>query len=304
MGISLAPDDAVDAGVLFKNAGLAMHRAKEKGRNQYQFFTKAMDDEASKRLQLEGEMRKGLENGDFFLVYQPKVDLLSGKVVGMEALVRWQHRESGIVSPVDFIPVAEDTGLVIPLGQWILEDACRTTKKWLDQGHDIKVSVNLSVKQFQSPDLNKMIENTLAEYSFPAKNLELEITESMVMGDMAAVIEKLQSLKAIGLEVSMDDFGTGYSSLSYLKKLPIDTLKIDQSFIRDLEADSEDAHIVSAIIAMAKSLNLRVIAEGVEKQEHVDFLKGKSCDLIQGYFFSKPLPAVEFAELLKEGRRL
>ncbi|HIJ78633.1 MAG: EAL domain-containing protein [Desulfobulbaceae bacterium] len=304
MGISLAPDDAMDSATLFKNAGLAMHRAKERGRNQYQFFTQAMDEEAAKRLQLEGEMRKGIAEDEFFLVYQPKVDLSTGRVVGMEALVRWRHKESGIVSPADFIPVAEDTGLVIPLGKWILEEACRATRNWLESGYDLKVSVNLSVKQFQSPELVEMIEKALLDNDFPAARLELEITESMVMGDMVLVIEKLRRLKALGLEVSMDDFGTGYSSLSYLKKLPIDTLKIDQSFIRDLESDSEDAHIVSAIIAMAKSLNLKVIAEGVEQQEHVEFLRGQNCDMIQGYFFSKPLPADEFSALLKDGRGL
>ena len=303
-GFSLAPLDAEDPMLLFKNAGLAMHRAKENGRGQYQFFGTAMGEEAARRLHLENEMRLALEKGDFQLFYQPKVDLRQGNVVGMEALIRWQHHEFGFVSPLDFIPVAEETGLIIPLGRWIMDQACRDAKHWLDQGHDLKISVNLSVKQFQDPGLIEAIEQALRANALPPENFEAEVTESMMMGNMVQIIETLRQLKGLGISVSVDDFGTGYSSLSYLKKLPVDVLKIDQSFIRELTPDSEDAAIVEAIIAMGKSLKLGLIAEGVEERAHVDFLQARGCDQMQGYYFSKPLSAQDFTALLAAGKKL
>lgn len=303
-GISLAPLDTDEPITLFKNASMAMHQAKISGRDQYQFFGEDMGKEAAKRLHLENEIRLSLEKGDFMLFYQPKVDLQKGVVVGMEALIRWQHHEFGFVSPVDFIPVAEETGLIIPMGQWILDQACRDAKTWLEQGHDLKMSVNLSVKQFQDPGLIASIEAAMEAHGLPTKNFEAEVTESMMMGDMDQVIDTLQKLKDLGISLSVDDFGTGYSSLSYLKKLPVDVLKIDQSFIRNLTPDSEDAAIVKAIIAMGKSLNLGLIAEGVEERDHVDFLRGHGCDQMQGYYFSKPVPVDEFTALLQEGKTL
>ncbi len=299
-GIAIAPVDGTDPETLFKNAAMAMHRAKEKGRDQYQFFTPAMDEAAARRLQLENEMRRGVERQEFYLLYQPKIAAVTGAVVGMEALVRWRRPDNEFVSPSDFIPLAEETGLIIPLGIWILKDACRQTRLWLAQGRDLKVSVNLSTRQFQSPTLIEDIAAVVAETDFPVANLELEITESMVMGDMEKVIDTLTKLKNLGLTISVDDFGTGYSSLSYLKRLPIDTLKIDQSFIRDLADDSEDAAIVLAIIKMARSLDLKVIAEGAETKAQVDFLRDHDCDEIQGYWFSKPLPPDDFTKFLTD----
>ncbi|MDH3348931.1 MAG: EAL domain-containing protein [Desulfobulbaceae bacterium] len=304
MGIAVAPNDGEAAEDLFKKAGIAMHRAKKEKKGKTQFFADTMDKAATYRLHLENEMRASFEKEEFYLVYQPKISLAENRVVGMEALVRWKHHEMGFIGPAEFIPLAEEIKLVIPLGAWILKKACEQTKEWIDAGYDLKVSVNISAIQFQDENLINLVENTLRNTRLKSKNLELEITESVLMHDTQGAIDILESFKKQGLTISMDDFGTGYSSLSYLKKLPIDILKIDQSFIRNLLPNNEDAAIVSTIIAMAKKLNLTVIAEGVETKAHVDYLIDEKCDQIQGYYYSKPLAAVEFKKYLLENYSL
>ncbi|MBF0193284.1 MAG: EAL domain-containing protein [Magnetococcales bacterium] len=299
IGITIFPDDSQDIDALIQNAELALHAAKEGGRNKHQIFVKFMGEIAERRMSLEGEMRQSILNEDFILNYQPKIELPSRNIVGMEALVRWKHPIKGMISPVEFIPLAEETGLIIPLGEWILDKACYDTKQWLDAGHDLRVAVNLSSRQFQQQNLVKVVEAALRENGLPNKNLELEITESMVMGDMEKVITLLQDFRNRDIHISVDDFGTGYSSLSYLKRFPIHALKIDQSFIRDMHTDEDDSSIVKAIVSMGQSLRLNIIAEGVEQIEHLDFLEGLGCQTIQGYYFSKPLEKDVFSELLK-----
>lgn len=298
LGVAVAPGDGVLAEDLFKKAGIAMNRAKKERRGGTQFFADTMDKEAAHRLYLENEMRAALAAEEFFLVYQPKISIPANKVVGMEALVRWQHPEMGFIRPAEFISLAEEIKLVIPLGAWILKMACEQTKAWLDGGYDLKVSVNISTIQFQEENLVALVNEILEQTGLPAHNLELEITEGILMHDTGEAIIILELLKKRGVTISMDDFGTGYSSLSYLKRLPIDVLKIDQSFIRNLNPDNEDAAIVRTIIAMAKKLNLKVIAEGAESKEHVDFLIEEKCDQVQGYYYSKPLTADNFIKYL------
>ncbi|MBF0368496.1 MAG: EAL domain-containing protein [Magnetococcales bacterium] len=305
IGIGIYPDNGEDFDTLTKNADAAMYRAKESGRNTYRFFSEEMNAASSQRLDLEASLRLGLERGEFCLHYQPKVAMESGRIVGMESLVRWQHPEKGMISPAEFIPIAEETGFIVPLGEWILKTACRQAKKWLDAGFwDLTMAVNLSVRQFQHQDLLELVERVVRENGLPRGMLELEITESMVMGDVGQAVTVLEGLREMGIKLSVDDFGTGYSSLSYLKRLPIQTLKIDQSFVRDLSVSSSEAAIVAAIISMAKSLNLMVVAEGVENQEQVDFLRERGCDQIQGFFCSRPLPSRKMLQLLAEGGQL
>ncbi|MBF0380735.1 MAG: EAL domain-containing protein [Magnetococcales bacterium] len=298
IGITIFPDDSNNIDSLIQNAELALHAAKDSGRNKNQFFDKSMGELAERRMTLEGEMREAIFNGDFVLHYQPKVELPSRNIVGMEALVRWQHPQKGMISPVEFIPLAEETGLIIQLGEWILYQACADNTEWLNQGYDLRVAVNLSSKQFQQQNLIKIVEAALRETGLPNKNLELEITESMVMGDMDKVIALLQEFRKRDIHISVDDFGTGYSSLSYLKKFPIHALKIDQSFIRDMHTSEDDSAIVKAIVSMGHSLRLNIIAEGVEQIEHLDFLENLGCQTIQGYYFSKPLEKAQFSKLL------
>nr|CRH04952.1 putative diguanylate cyclase (GGDEF) /phosphodiesterase (EAL), with bacterial extracellular solute-binding domain and PAS sensor domains [Candidatus Magnetococcus massalia] len=296
IGIAMFPTDGDNFEVLTKNADLAMYQAKEAGRGTSRFYTPEMNKKSELRLMLEADLRKALELKQFTLFYQPKIEVGSNSVAGMEALIRWIHPKKGMVSPVDFIPLAEETGLIIPLGAWILETACAQAKAWLDAtGRELRVAVNLSAKQFQDPDLLENIQATLARTGLPVRLLELEITESVVMDDVESAIETIDAFKALGLYISIDDFGTGYSSLSYLKRFPLHSLKIDQSFVRDLTVDSDDAAIVESIISMAKAMGLAVIAEGVETDEQLGFLEQKKCGHIQGFFFSKPLPAEEFA---------
>ncbi|MBF0610765.1 MAG: EAL domain-containing protein [Magnetococcales bacterium] len=302
-GVTFFPDDGKDVDTLVRNIDIAVNRAKEAGRNNCQFYTSAMGTQTGKRLFLEEELRKALDREEFTLFYQPKLDVVSGQVVGMEALVRWKHPTMGIVSPAEFIPISEESGLIIPLGKWILKTACLQTKKWLDDGlGPLRMAVNLSAKQFQAKDLVYTVDQVIKESHVPPDALELEITESMVMGDVENAIKILRALKERGLHIAMDDFGTGYSSLNYLKRFPIHTLKIDQTFVRDLTRDSDDAAIVIAIISMAHSLSLQVVAEGVETQEHFDFLKKHKCDEIQGYLISKPLPADDLTRFLEKNR--
>jgi diguanylate cyclase (GGDEF)-like protein/PAS domain S-box-containing protein len=305
IGIGLYPHDGVDAQGLLKNAGAALYRAKQQGGNNYQFYTPDMNERALKRLALENKLRSALERKEFRVYYQPQVSIGTGQIVGMEALVRWQHPEMGLVSPAEFIPLAEDTGLIAPIGEWVLRSACAQTKSWHDCGFtSLHVSVNLSPRQFQQPDLLLMIERQLKETGLDPSSLELEVTESSVMKNAESAISTLRELKKMGIKISIDDFGSGYSSLSYLKHLPIDVLKIDQSFVRDMTSDPKDAAIVMAIIQLAHSLQLKVNAEGVETEEQLRFLRLLRCDEMQGYLFCRPLPVEAFEQLLLEGRSL
>ena len=305
IGIGLYPHDGTDAQSLLKNSGAALYRAKQQGGNNYQFYTPDMNERALKRLALENQLRWALERKEFRVYYQPQVNIGTGQIVGMEALVRWQHPEMGLVSPAEFIPLAEDTGLISPIGEWVLRSACAQTKSWQDCGFtSLRVSVNLSPRQFQQPDLLLMIERQLKETGLDPAFLELEVTESSVMKNAESAINTLRELKAMGITISIDDFGSGYSSLSYLKHLPIDVLKIDQSFVRDMTADPNDAAIVMAIIQLAHSLQLKVNAEGVETEEQLRFLRLLRCDEMQGYLFCRPLPVEAFEQLLIEGRSL
>jgi diguanylate cyclase (GGDEF)-like protein/PAS domain S-box-containing protein len=298
-GITLFPDDGQDSESLIKYADMALIRAKTAGRDRSQFYTEAMGQQADRRLLLEKNLRLALEREEFVLYYQPKLSLADNRVVGMEALVRWQHPETGLVSPGEFIPVAEETGLIIPLGEWILYTACRQTKSWLDAGlGQLKVAVNLSARQFREEGIFDLVKSVLEDTGLQAEMLELEITESMVMDDVEEAISTLQRLRSQGVSIAMDDFGTGYSSLSYLKRFPIHTLKVDQSFIRDLTSDSKDAAIIESIVSLAKGLDLRVVAEGVEMAEQSVFLATGGCNEVQGYYFSRPLPAEAFAQFL------
>ncbi|MBF0184870.1 MAG: EAL domain-containing protein [Magnetococcales bacterium] len=301
IGIAIFPDDGNTYDLITQYADLAMYHAKEAGRGVSRFFEVSMNAKSAKRATLERSLHRALRDKEFLLHYQPKVELLTGKVVGMEALVRWRQPDGTMVSPLDFIPLAEETGLIVPLGQEILQMACRYNKQLLQQGvSPVKVAVNLSGRQFQDRELHSQIQAILAESGLPPEWLEVEVTESMMMKDERQAIASLKQLREIGLSIAMDDFGTGYSSLSYLKRFPINSLKIDQSFVRDLVEDSDDAAIVSAIVSMAKSLRLRVVAEGVENRHQVDFLHRLECDEIQGYWLSRPLVEDAFATFIKE----
>ncbi|MFC3884516.1 EAL domain-containing protein [Bacillus songklensis] len=299
IGVSFYPTDGEDAETLVKNADIAMYRAKEQGRNNFQLFTVEMNQSILKRVQMEKGLRKALEYNELMLCYQPQIDLQTGKLVGSEALVRWKHPEAGMISPAEFIPIAEETGLIVQMGQWILRKACEHNVLWQQAGYPpIRVSVNLSARQFQQKNLIENVTQIIEQTGLDPKYLELEITESIAMHNEEYVITKLNALKDIGINIAMDDFGTGYSSLSYLKKFPIDTLKIDRSFISDIKGmDSESAEICSTIIAMARNMKLKVIAEGVETTEQLNFLIRRRCNEAQGYLFSKPLTADEFHEL-------
>ena len=295
IGISLYPKDGEDAETLLKNADAALYSAKDKGRNNAQFCSAEMNVKALQRLTLENDLRQALKRQEFLLHYQPRVDLCSGEITGMEALVRWQHPEQGLVPPGSFIPAAEDSGLIVPLGTWVLHTACAQNKAWQAAGlKPVCVAVNLSARQFRQQDLVELVTRILRETGLDAAYLELELTESMIMHDVEATIATLTRLKAIGVKFSIDDFGTGYSSLSYLKRFPIDFLKIDQSFVRDLTTDPDDAAITKTIISMAHDLGHKVIAEGVETEEQKSFLQLHHCDEMQGYLFSRPVPAEIF----------
>lgn len=305
IGVALWPEDGENPDTLLKNADTAMYRAKEMGRNNYQHYSPALNAKASERLTLENALRHALEREELLLHYQPKIDLATGKIVGMEALVRWKHPEHGLVSPAEFIPLAEETGLIVPIGEWVLRAACAQNKAWQEAGFPpARIAVNLSARQFQRQNLSQTVERVLKEIDLDPRYLELELTESIIMKNAEATITMLSELDAMGVEMTVDDFGTGYSSLSYLKRFPVHTLKIDRSFVRDLSHDPDDAAIVTAIITLAHSLNLKVIAEGVESVEQLEFLRSLKCDEMQGYLFSKPLPAQEATELWAEGRSL
>jgi diguanylate cyclase (GGDEF)-like protein len=299
IGISLYPEHDQGAVNLIKYADLAMYRAKEQGRNNYQFYMLDMNEMIVRRAALEKGLRKGLEQEEFILHYQPVIDLKSGGVVGSEALIRWNHEELGMVSPVEFIPIAEEVGLIGELGEWILRSACRQNKKWQDAGMPhMRIAVNLSARQFQQQNLVNSIMEVLAETELDPRYLELEITESVAMFNEEYIIAKMQALSNLGVRIAIDDFGTGYSSLSYLRKFPIHTLKIDKSFVDDIHIDSDDMQIITTIISMAHSLKLNVIAEGIETIQQLNFMKEHLCNEAQGYLFSRPISAEEFDQAL------
>jgi len=299
IGISVYPDDGDSADILIKHADTAMYRAKERGRNNYQFFTADMNARAFERLSMENSLRHALERNEFLLHYQPQVDTRTRRITGMEALLRWQHPDFGLVSPAQFIPLAEETGLIVPIGEWALRTACFQNKAWQDAGLPrLHVAVNLSARQFKQSGLVKMVSQALKDSGLEPHYLELEITESIAMEHADATVATLHELKAMGVQISMDDFGTGHSSLSYLMRFPIDTLKIDQSFIQNLTPDSKDDAIAAAITTMARSMKMKVVTEGVETREQMSFLRDHDRDEVQGYYFSQPLSAEDFRELL------
>ena len=303
IGIALYPKDGDDAKTLLQSADGALYLAKNKGRNNAQFCTAEMNAKALERLTLESELRQAINRQEFLLHYQPRVDMVSGEITGMEALVRWQHPVQGLLYPTKFIPVAEESGLIVPLGEWVLRTACEQNKAWQLAGlKPVSIAVNLSARQFKQQDLVELVSSILQETELDPSYLELELTESMVMQNVEAAIATLTQFKVIGVKLSIDDFGIGYSSLNYLKHFPIGFLKIDQSFVRDITTNRDDAIIAKIIISMAHDLGLRVIAEGVETEEQKSFLCSHRCDEMQGYFFSMPLPAEEFEILLKERR--
>ena len=305
VGITLYPLDEKDAESLLKDADIAMYRAKELGRNRFQFYTPELNDRAARRLELETGLRQALERQEFILHYQPLVDMKTGRILGMEALLRWRHPEFGLIPPLDFIPLAEETGLIIPIGQWVLKTACAQTKAWQDAGFPtLQVAVNLSSKQLRDKNLIDVVKLALKEAGIEARYLDLELTESVLMQDMDLANTILKELKAVGVSFSLDDFGTGYSSLSYLKRFPIDYLKIDRTFVHDITTDAFGAGLVQAIIAMANVLKIKVIAEGVETQEQLELLRHYGCDITQGYYCSKPLAVEAFTELLQDWNRL
>ena len=300
IGISLFPEDGADVETLMKNADTAMYHAKEAGRNTYQFFTAAMNESATERIVLEGNLRRAIERDEFVLHYQPQIDVASGRPCGVEALVRWQHPERGLISPLKFIPIAEETGLIVQLGEWVLDTALGDLSRWRTAGLDgIRMAVNLSAHQLRDPQLAPRIASLLALHGLRGGDLELEITESVAMKNPQGTIRLLTHLRELGIELAIDDFGTGYSSLAYLKQLPLDRLKLDRSFVMDIEQDPNDAAISAATISLAHSLGLSVVAEGVETASQYDFLKGLDCDVVQGYFFSRPLPAAEVEAFLR-----
>lgn len=300
IGISLYPADGNDATVLLKNADTAMYRAKDMGRNNYQFYSADMSSRTLERLKLETSLRRALEREEFILHYQPQLDLQTGRVIGNESLIRWNHPELGLIQPNDFIPLLEETGMIVAVGEWVIKTACAQNKAWqMANLPAISVSINLSGRQFQDERLIEKIDAILTETGLDPRHLEIEITESVLMGNTQAAMETISTLSEMGIKFAIDDFGTGYSSLSYLKRFEIDTLKIDRSFIRDITTDPDDASIVAAIIVMAHSLNLSLVAEGVETKEQASFLRNLSCETVQGFLYHRPMSADQLEELLR-----
>jgi diguanylate cyclase (GGDEF)-like protein/PAS domain S-box-containing protein len=305
IGISLFPDNGSTVAELTKNADAAMYLAKENGRNQFSFYTPELNAGARKKLELENDLRRAVLHDELRLHYQPKVDLKTGQISGAEALVRWQKADGSWISPSQFIPLAERSGVILTIGNWVIEQACLQIRNWLDEGlPEICIAVNVSARQFRSVHLDKLVKQALERFNVPPCNLELELTESMLMNEPERAIETMQKLKKVGVKLSLDDFGTGFSNFGYLRRFPIDSLKIDQSFVRGVAIKPEDAMIVDSIIGLAQRMKLHVIAEGVETIDQLAYLRSNHCDEIQGYYFSKALPPAEFAELLRSGKKL
>jgi len=301
IGIAIFPQDGEDPSSLIKNADAAMHLAKDRGKDRYQLYSSAIANNSFERLVLENSLRRALEKNEFLLHYQPQLDLRTGKVSGVEALIRWQHPDLGSIPPLEFIPIAEDIGLIHPIGEWVLRTACEQKRIWQNDGfRSLRVSVNLSARQFHYVNMVDMVMSILRQTGIDPTSLDLEITESTIMEHLEDTTETLRRLKEMGCHITIDDFGTGYSSLTYLKTFPIDMLKIDRSFVRDIVTDADDRAITQAIISMAHSLKLEVVAEGVEEKAQLEILKSQGCDILQGYLFSKPLPANEVINILEQ----
>jgi predicted signal transduction protein with EAL and GGDEF domain len=299
IGIATYPNDGKDPAALLTKADMAMYRAKELGRDNVQFFSQMMHVKTHNKLLLKEELRNALVREEFMLLYQPQVELKTGRIFGVEALIRWRHPLRGIVGPADFISLAEENGLIGDIGGWVLREACRQNKAWLDMGlPPLTVSVNVSPRQFRQQGLAELVASSLERSGLPARYLELELTESVVMQDVGAAVDILEQLRTLGVQVSIDDFGTGYSNLAALKKFPVARLKIDKSFVQDIATDESDRALASAIIALGRNLQLKVIAEGVETAEQVQFLNDNRCDEAQGYYFSRPVSAAEIQGLL------
>jgi diguanylate cyclase (GGDEF)-like protein len=300
LGISIFPDNGEEVDALLKNADLAMYKAKGNGRHNLQLFTQEMNAQLQERMTLERSLRLAVEREEFFLVYQPQFDLATGEIIGCEALIRWRHPELGLVLPNMFIPLAESSGLIGPMGEWVLKTACAQARQWQDEGLPaVPIAVNVSAVQFRQQGFLRLVKTVLRETGLAPQYLELELTESLLLSNADGTLSMLQQLKGMGLKLSIDDFGTGYSSLSYLRQFPIYKLKIDRSFVRDITVDPDDAVITSTIISMAQSLGLKVLAEGVETEEQMSFLRAHNCHEVQGHYFSKPLDANELADKLR-----
>src|ERR1043166_274237 len=305
IGIASYPRDSHDADTLIKHADAAMYRAKDLGKNNYQLYSALLSEQAPERLQLESNLRRALERNEFVLHFQPRANLVTGLITGVEALVRWQLPNGSLVAPADFIPLLEETGLIVPAGEWVLRAACCQVRTWQQDGLEpVPIAVNLSARQFHQQDICEVVTRALHDYAVDPRFLELEITESAAMKNAAEATKTLRALKAIGVHIAIDDFGTGYSSLGYLKRFPIDSLKLDRSFVTDLPDNEEDASIAQAVITMAHALKLKVIAEGVENEAQLAFLAAHGCNDMQGYFLSRPLPAEQCTQLLREKKKL
>ncbi len=305
IGITIIPDDSLEPNILTKSADLAMYRAKDRGRNNYQFFSEDMNSNAESRLRIENEMHQALKKDEFKLYFQPKVALDSQNIVGVEALLRWNHPKRGMIGPNEYIPIAEETGIIVEIGAWVIEEACKAARKFTQQHESpITVAVNISARQFKDPHLVTVIRRCIRESGIKPEGLEIEITETMLMGDVDAALVTVQRLHELGIKLAIDDFGTGYSSLNYLKRFPIDTVKIDRSFVTDIPGNSDDMTITAAVIAMAHRLNMQVVAEGIETPEQLAFLNGHNCEFGQGYYFSKPLSFEDIHQLLDPNIRL